>query len=215
MSIRIIIADDHNVIREGLRALIETKEDMEVVGEAANGREAVEITLRLEPDVVIMDVGMPELNGIEATRQIAKACPKTRLLALSMNSDQRFVSEMLRAGASAYLIKTCDFEELIKAIECVMSGRKYLSPDITSAVVDEYLRRAPSEEDGPTAVLSPKEREVLQLLAEGNNVKQIAHKLHVSTKTVHTHRQHIMDKLDLSSVADLTKYAIREGLTSL
>lgn len=215
MSTRILIADDHKVIREGLRALIATREDMEVVGEAADGRQAVELAVSLQPDVVIMDVGMPELNGIEAARQITRSCPNTRLVALSINADQRFVSEMLQAGAGAYLIKTCDFEELVKAIQCVLSGRKYLSPDITSAVVDDYLRRIPNGAQSPTRALSPKEREVLQLLAEGNSVKDVAAKLHVSVKTVHTHRQHLMDKLGLSSLADLTKYAIREGLTTL
>jgi two-component system, NarL family, response regulator NreC len=215
MSIRILIADDHKVIREGLRALIATRDDMEVVGEAADGRQAVELAGSLQPDVVIMDVGMPELNGIEAARQIARSCPNTHLVALSINADQRFVSEMLQAGAGAYLIKTCDFEELVKAIQCVLNGRKYLSPDITSAVVDDYLRRIPNGGQSPTRALSPKEREVLQLLAEGNSVKDVAAKLHVSVKTVHTHRQHLMGKLGLSSLADLTKYAIREGLTTL
>jgi DNA-binding NarL/FixJ family response regulator len=162
-----------------------------------------------------MDVAMPDLNGIEATRQLLQASPSTGVVALSMHDDRRFVGEMLRAGARAYLLKTCEFEELLHAIRCVLAGRRYLTPEVTSMLVDDYLDQVPPADTQPAAALSPKEREVLQLLAEGLGAKAIALRLDVSVKTIHTHRQHIMDKLDAHSLADLTKYAIREGITSL
>lgn len=215
MPTRLILVDDHKVIREGLQSLFEQEPGMSVVGQATDGRSAVELARRLAPDVAVMDVAMPDLNGIEAARQIADTCPHTRVVALSMHADRRFVGEMLRAGAMAYLLKTCEFDELLHAIRCVLSGRRYLTPDVTSTLVDDYLDQVPAEVTQPASPLSPKEREVLQLLTEGMGAKEIALHLDVSVKTIHTHRQHIMDKLNAHSLAELTKYAIREGITSL
>jgi DNA-binding NarL/FixJ family response regulator len=215
VSIRILLADDHKITREGLRSLLEKESDMKVVAEAEEGRTAVRLTRELVPHVVIMDVSMPDLNGMEAARQITGESPDVRIIALSMHSDALFVTEMLKSGASGYLLKDCAFEELARAIRTVVVGKTYLSPAISGVVVDDYLHRlAKSDFSGPQ-VLSSREREVLQLLAEGKSTKQIALKLHISAKTVETHRRQIMDKLDIHSVAELTKYAIRKGFTSL
>lgn len=216
MSIRVILCDDHRVIRQGLRNLIDQQEDMEVIAEAENGREAIDLIAELEPDVVVMDVAMPELNGIEATRKIIDESPEVKVLALSMHADKHYAAGMLGAGASGYLLKDCAFEELADAIRRVSHGSTYLSPDIAGVVVKDYVERlsAPSD-DTAFSVLTDREREVLQLVAEGNTTKQIAKMLHVSVKTIESHRQNIMDKLEIRSVAELTKYAVREGLTSL
>lgn len=216
MSRRILLADDHKIIRDGLRSLLADKPGWDVVGEAEDGREAVRLAGELKADLIIMDVGMPQLNGIEAARQILADAPKTRIIALSMHADAKFVGRMLEAGAMGYLLKDCAFEELDQAIKTVLANRTYLSEGITGVVVDDYVRRmADREDDAAAAALTPKEREVLQLLAEGHATKQVAAHLFVSVKTIETHRQHIMEKLDLHSIAELTKYAIREGLTSL
>lgn len=215
MPTRIILADDHQIVREGLATLLEQEGDMRVVGTAADGRTAVKLSAELSPDVVVLDVGMPGLNGIDAARQIAAAQPTTKILALSMHSDRRFVLEMLRAGASGYLLKDCAFDELAHAIRAVVAGQTYLSPRVAGVVVEGFLEQTdPSERTG-AAALTPREREVLQLLAEGMATKQVAHHLGVSIKTIETHRRQVMTKLELDSVAELTKYAIREGLTSL
>lgn len=216
MPTRVLLADDHRIIREGLRSLLQRQSDMEVVEEAQDGITAVRLTEKLHPDVVIMDIGMPDLNGIEASRQIVTRVKGVKVIALSMHSDKRFVLEMLKAGASGYLLKDCAFEELIDAIRTVCAGQIYLSHRVTGVVVEEYLHNRPVASDTSAYnLLSAREREVLQLLAEGNTTKSIAASLHVSTKTVETHRQQIMEKLNLHSVAELTKYAIKEGLTSL
>ncbi len=215
MSTKILIADDHKIFREGLRALLERQKGLEVVAEASDGLEAVRLTQKLAPDVVIMDVAMPEKNGIEATREIVETFPKARVIALSMHSDRRFVLQMLKAGAVGYLLKDSAFEELSTAISAVASNQTYLSPRVTDVVIKEYLHSQAKAEPSVFSVLTNREREVLQLLAEGKSTKEIAGLLHVSVKTIETHRQQIMDKLDLHSVAELTKYAIREGLTSL
>jgi DNA-binding NarL/FixJ family response regulator len=216
MSIRILLADDHKIVREGLSALVTAQEGMTVVGESANGRIAVDQTRELKPDVVVMDVAMPDLNGIEATRRILAENSRVKVVALSMHSDRRFLTEMLKAGATAYLLKDSAFEELASAIRAVMAGQVYLSPQIADAVVDGYLHGSgPGKPPSAFAVLTSREREVLQLVAEGLATKQIAASLHVSVKTVETHRRQIMEKLDLHSVAELTKYAIREGLASI
>jgi DNA-binding NarL/FixJ family response regulator len=214
MSIKIFLADDHSIVRDGIRSLLEQDRDLTVVGESENGRDAVQQAVKLRPDVIVMDIAMPDLNGIEATRQIMRQLPRVKVVALSMHADKRFVVEMLRAGAAGYLQKNCAFKNLAHAIRSVVGGNIYLSPEITGIVVESFRQQtAPTAAE--SAGLSPKEREVLQLLAEGCTTKEIADRLKVSGKTVDTHRQHIMDKLGLRSIAELTKYAIRHGLTSV
>jgi DNA-binding NarL/FixJ family response regulator len=215
MSIRILLADDHKIVREGLRFLLEKHPEMEVVAEAENGRTAVELTVNLKPDVVIIDVAMPDLNGIEATRKIMAEALSTKVIALSMHSDRRFVKEMFRAGASGYLLKDCAFDELSDAIHAVIVNKTYLSPKVATIIAREYLYRLSEGEPYAFSLLTPREREVLQLLSEGKTTKDIAYSLKISAKTVNTHQQHIMKKLGVNSLADLTKFAVREGLTSL
>ncbi len=214
MSIKVVLADDHMIVRNGLRSLLE-QNDMEVVAEAEDGRTTVRLARDLLPDVVVMDIGMPDLNGIEATRQITAESPGVKVIGLSMHADKRFVSGMLSAGASGYLLKDCAFEELAQALRAVVASQTYLSPGINSIVVKDYMDRASITRSPDPPVLTGREREVLQLLAEGKTTKQIASQLGVSAKTIESHRQHIMSKLDLHSIAELTKYAIRTGLTSL
>ncbi len=215
MSIKILLADDHKIIRDGLRSLLEKESDLEVVAEAGNGAMTVKLARQLKPDVVIMDITMPDLNGIEATRQIMTELPDVKVIALSMHSDRRFVVGMLRAGASGYLLKDSAFNELIHTVHTVMKNRTYLSPAITNIVVEDYLQQLSTTDSTYSSVLTAREREVLQLLAEGKTTKQIADRLCLSVKTIETHRRQIMDKLGIHSIAELTKYAIREGLTSL
>jgi len=215
MSIRIIIADDHQIVRNGLRSLIEKEHDIDVIAEAGNGREAVRIALEMAPEVVIMDIAMPDLNGIEATRQIIAALPGTKVIALSMHADKRYVMEMLKAGASGYILKDNAYEELASAIRTAMGNRTYLSPQVAEIVIGDYVKLVQTANGSVFSLLSAREREVLQLLAEGSSTAQIADRLCVSVKTVETYRQHIMEKLNIRTVAELTKYAIREGLTSL
>lgn len=215
MRIKILLADDHKIVRDGLRALIEKQPDMEVVAEAADGRTAVHLAKEMLPDVVIMDISMPDLNGIEAAQQIVAGAPRVKVIALSMHSDGRFVKEVFKVGACGYLLKECAFEELANAIHTVVADQIYLSPRITHVVLNDYLSRLPMAEASAFSVLTAREREVLQLLAEGKTTKDIACSLDLSVKTVEAHRQKIMEKSKIHSVAELTKYAIREGLTSL
>jgi DNA-binding NarL/FixJ family response regulator len=215
MGVKVLLADDHKIVRDGLRTLLEKNAEVKVVGEAEDGRTAVQLAKKLSPDIIIMDVAMPDLNGIEATRQIVAEHPGVKVIAVSMHSDRRFVAEMLKAGASAYLSKDYAFDELEKVIRTVMANKVYLSPDISGVVVDSYVRRTPKPEPTAFSLLSDREREVLQLVAEGKTAKEIAEHLHVSIKTVETHRTNIMTKLNIHRVAELTKYAIREGLTTL
>lgn len=215
MSARIIIADDHKIVRDGLRALLEKDAGVEVIAEAEDGRMAVRLARQMTPDVVIMDIGMPDLNGIDATRQIVAEVSGVKVVALSMHSDRRFVAQMFKAGASAYLLKDCAFEELSRAVKAVLANQTYLSPEITGPIMEDYVRHLAKSDVSGFSVLTPREREIIQLLAEGNTSRQIASSLHLSVKTVETHRQQIMSKLNVHSVADLIKYAIREGLTSL
>ena len=216
MNSRILIADDHRMMREGLRALIENEPEMTIVGEAADGKNTVSLAAKLAPNVVIMDVAMPDLNGIEATRRIVRDAPNIKVVGLSGHLDRRFVTEMLKAGASAYILKQTAYEELIRAIREVVKGNTYLSPEVTRGLVDAHVRATPKAGESPAfATLSEREREVLQLLSEGQSTKEMADRLRVSVKTIDTHRWNIMQKLDLHSVAGLTKYAIREGLTSI
>ncbi len=215
MPVRILIADDHRIVREGLRHLLEKRTDFKVVAEAADGETAVRLARELSPDIAIVDISMPGMNGIEATRRILAERPGVRVLVLSMHSDRRFVIETLKAGASGYLLKDSAFDDLSHAIEVVMARGAFLSSAITEMVVRDYAAQAGCDDNAAFSVLTPREREVLQLMAEGEPTKAIAARLAVSVKTVETYRQQIMEKLDLHSVAELTKYAIREGLTEL
>jgi two-component system, NarL family, response regulator NreC len=215
MRTKILLADDHKIIREGLRALIDKEQNMAVTDEACDGRTAVRKAKELMPHIIIIDISMPDMNGIEATRQIISDAPNTKVIALSMHADHRFVMNMLEAGAAGYLLKDSAFEELTMAIKTVLSGKTYLSPAIANVVVEGAMRHSPQKVSRTKNELTPREREVLQLLAEGRTTKRIATQLNVSVKTVETHRRQIMEKLDIHSVAELTKYAVREGLTSL
>lgn len=210
-----IIVDDHIIMRDGLRGLLEEESDIEVVGEADNGRDAVKIVLEKTPDIVIMDVAMHDMNGIEATRQIKKENSKIKIIALSMHSERQIVIGMFRAGASAYLLKDSTSIELVEAIRAVYLGRKYLSEKISDIVIQEIsdVRKDPGEI--AIGKLTQRESEILQLLSEGNSTKHIAEILFISPKTVESHRANIMDKLNIHNLPELTKYAIRAGLTSL
>ena len=215
MTIRVLLADDHKIVRQGLRGLLEKQPDIEVIAEAEDGRTAVRLVKEMSPNVVIMDVAMPDLNGIEATRQITAKAPGTKVVTLSMYSDRRFVAEMLGAGASGYLLKDCAFEELIQAIHTVAANQVYLSPTIVNTLVKDYIHRLEKSDASAFSLLTTREREVLQLLAEGKTTKEIGHQLYLSVKTIETYRQQIMIKLNIRSIAELTTYAIREGLTAL
>jgi two-component system response regulator NreC len=195
--------------------LIEKQPDMKVVAEAENGRMAVQLAQKLLPEVVVMDIGMPDLNGIEATRQILANNPKVKVIALSMHSAKRFVVEMLKVGASGYLLKDCAFEELALAIRTAITNKVYVSPSVNGMMIKEYVHNLSETEFSVASILTPRERQALQLLAEGKTTKQIALSLNVSVKTIETYRRQLMVKLNLHSVAELTKYAIREGITSL
>ena len=215
MEKRILIADDHQIFREGLKSLLEKNSGLRVVGEAKDGFEAVKLAHELQPDLVIMDITMPDLNGIGASRRILQEFPDCKIIALSMHADKRYVIELLKAGVKGYVLKDSAFEELHLAIRNALKNQTYLSPAITEIVVREFV----GEKNEPAAksvfmVLTAREREILQLLAEGKATKEIAAKLAICAKTVETHRKQIMDKLQIHSVAELTKYAIREGLTS-
>jgi len=215
MALRIIIADDHSILRDGLRALLEKQPGMEVVAETDNGRTLLKLAREILPDVVIMDIGMPELNGIDATRQLVAEIPGVKVIALSMRSDMRAVKEMFMAGSRAYLSKDSAFEELAQAVRTVVRGQVYLSPEVAGPVMENYIHHLIAATDSVSTVLTPREREVLQLLAEGKSTRQSADLLHVSVKTIEFHRQQIMNKLSINNVPDLVKYAIREGITSL
>ena len=213
MGIRILIADDHKIVREAIKSLLDNEVGMSVVAEAADGRTAVQLTRELRPDVVVMDIIMPNLNGIEATRQIVRESPETKVVMLSEQSDRRCVCEALRAGASGFVPKRCGFEELVTAIHSLAANHTYLSSEITGAVVDEYIHRRPDQDSSAYSVLTNREREVLQLIAEGMSTKKIAKELHLSVKTIEWHRSRLMKKVHLTSIAELVKYAISEGLT--
>ncbi|HZZ43678.1 MAG TPA: response regulator transcription factor [Tepidisphaeraceae bacterium] len=216
VPIRFVLADDHQMMRAGLRSILEQRPGYQVVGEAEDGRRTVEIVRETSPHIVLMDITMPDLNGIEATRQIMSISPGTKVIGLSMHSDRQMITEILRAGASGYLLKNSAASELLIAVESVMIGKSYLSPDVTRVVMDEMLgKNAPASEPSAFTSLTTREREVLQLIAEGKTNKEIARSLEIGIKTVETYRGQVMDKLNLRSVAELTKYAIRNGLTSL
>ena len=214
MSLPVLLADDHEIVRVGLRALLERLGGMVVVAEADSGRAAVQLARKLKPAVVFMDISMPDLNGVDATRQMVAAAPGVKVIALSMHADTRYVAGMLQAGARGYLLKDSVADEIGRAVQAVLAGEVYLARKIAGVVVQDYVQRLANEE-GASSPLTGREREVLQLVAEGRSTKGIAAHLHVSIKTIETHRSQIMDRLDLHSVAELTKYAIRQGLTSL
>ncbi|HEY7323096.1 MAG TPA: response regulator transcription factor [Candidatus Binatia bacterium] len=215
MTVKILIADDHKILREGLKSLLEQKPDFVVVAEAEDGLSAFAGVKKYKPDLAILDIGMPGLNGIEVTRRIRSEIPETRVIALSMHADRRFVMGVLEAGANGYLLKDSAFEELVTAVAAVAKGRMYLSSSIAETVVKSSLEKSDHGQQGTSVLLSGREREVLQMIAEGKSTKEIAFQLFVSSKTVETHRKQIMDKLNIRTIAGLTKYAIREGLTSL
>lgn len=208
---RLIVADDHQILRQGLVALLGVQSDLEIVGQASDGREAVALARELNPDVIVMDVAMPNLNGIDASRQIVASVPSAKVIILSAHGHQRMIAEALRSGASGYVPKDSAMEELVEAIRAVVAGQRYLGPKVASVLASEFLESEPRNGHS----LTPREREVLQLIAEGKATKEAAAVLGVSVKTVETHRRSLMEKLALFSVAELTKYAIREGLTTV
>jgi len=215
MSTRIILADDHRILREGIRSLLEKEPDMDVVGEAEDAETAVRLAKELSPDLVIMDITLPDLNGIIAASQIIGGAPNVKVLALSMHSKTQFVKKMLEAGASGYLLKECATEELTRAIKTVVAGQTYLSPKIAGDLVDNLLSKPPAPQITGFSTLSDRERQVVKLLVEGYSTKDAAIALEVSAKTIETHRQRAYKKLGINNIPDLTKLAVRAGLTTL
>jgi len=213
-KVRILLADDHTILRDGIRALLEDEPDMIVIGEAEDGRTAVKLACELKPDVVLMDIAMPLLNGLEATRQIKHDCPQVKVLILTMHENEEYIRQVLASGAMGYILKDAAARELLDAIHAVRRGEAILSPAITRLVIENYLRWGDLQEDS-TNGLSPREREVLQLIAEGYSNKQIAEILYISIKTVQAHRMNLMSKLDLHDRADLIKYAIQRKIIDL
>jgi DNA-binding NarL/FixJ family response regulator len=212
---RILLADDHMIIRQGLRSLINRQDSMEVVAEADDGRQAVQLAQEVKPDIVVMDISMPNLNGMEATRQILRDNPDVKIIALSMHADSEYITQMTEAGAAGYMLKDCAFEKLVDAIRTVLANRRFLSPRAAAVMAASNTRNMSPQAAAAANTLTPREREVLQLIAEGKSTKQAAADLHVSVKTIETHRHNIMEKLGMHSVAELTKYAIRQGFTAL
>jgi two-component system response regulator NreC len=215
-KIRVLLAEDHTIVRQGIVALLGTENDMEVVGEASNGLEAIELAKKLSPEVILMDIGMRQLNGLEATREIKRLFPSMKILVLTMHENEEWIFQILRAGASGYLIKDSAMNDLTSALRAVYQGDSYLSPSISKKVIEEYIRKAESgEKKGVEDLLSGREREILQLIAEGNSIPQISNLLCISKKTVEAHKTHIMEKLNIHDKVGLIKYAIRTGLTKL
>lgn len=212
MPVNILIAEDHAIMRQGLMVLLEEQPDFRIAGQAQDGREAVELARELKPDIVIMDIDMPEKNGILATKEICSENPDCKVIGLSMLTTNQFITGMFEVGACGYVPKDSAFEELSAAIDSVLKGQMYLSPAVSKTVLTNYVSRIRSDKSSQDSILSDREKEVLQLIAEGKASKEIAPRLHVSLNTVIRHRQNIMDKLELHSVAELTRYAIREGL---
>ncbi len=212
MNTKILLVDDHQILREGLRSMLSKQPDFQVVGEAETGTLAIEKAEKLQPDFIVMDVSLPDINGIDATKEILAEDSHVKIIALSMHSEKRFVLNMLRAGASGYLLKDCAFEELVTAIRFVQAGHLYISPAVGSGIIKDYLKQLEHLPDDDIDVLSAKEREILKLIAGGKSTKEIAFGLNISPKTAETHRQHIMDKLGIYTTAELTRYAILQGI---
>ncbi|MEW5956781.1 MAG: response regulator transcription factor [Chloroflexota bacterium] len=210
-KIKVLLAEDHTIVRKGLRSLLDNETEIQVVGEAEDGQQAIQKTVQMLPDVVVMDITMPVLNGLEATRQIKKLCPQVKVVVLTVHSTEEHIFQILRAGASGYVVKQGAVNELIEAIQTAYRGETYLSPAISRQVVDEYDRRAEATKDRYDK-LTGREREVLQMIAEGRTNREIAGRLHITIKTVEAHRAHLMDKLGLRSIAELTRYALRKGM---
>lgn len=211
--ITVFIVDDHKILRDGIRALLDKEDDIRVIGEADTGRGAIDAVGLLHPDVIVMDIGMPDMNGIDAAKEILSMMPDARVLALSMYSDKRFVVEMMKTGAKGYLVKDCAFEDMLTAVRSVASNQRYIAPSILNIVVEDFIHHQTRDES--TQSLTSRELEILRLVAQGFNTKEIANNLSLSVKTIDAHRQHIMNKLNIHNTVDLTKYAIRAGLISL
>ena len=211
---RILIADDHGVVREGLKVLIENQPGMKVIGEADDGHKVAQLAKQHSPDIIVMDIAMPNLNGVEATRLILEENPHIRIIALSVHSDKQFVTEMLKAGASGYVLKSCLFEEVLKALRTVDAGEYYISPKITEIVPDYHIPYVVDTDKSAGDHLTERERQIVRMVSEGHSIKQIALHVHISPKTADANRRQIMNKLGIFSIAELTKYAIREGITS-
>ena len=214
-NIKVVIADDHTILRQGIKSLLDIQEGIEVMGEAKDGREAIKTIEELLPDVILMDIAMPGLNGLEATRRIKKKFPKVKVVVLTMHANEEYIFQILNAGADGYLVKETAFQDLISAINAVHKGEAFMSPSISKKVMTDYIQRAQGEEKVGFDTLTTREREILQLVAEGNSNKKIAEALFISPKTVETHRAHIMDKLNIHDRAGLIKYAIRKGMINL
>ena len=214
-KIAVLVADDHTIVRKGICSLIDGKADIQVRGEAEDGREAIEKVEALSPDVVLMDITMPRLNGLEATRQIKKMFPQVKVLALTMYTNEEYILQILQAGASGNVIKQAAPAELISAIHAVYNGDSFLSPSISKTIIDEYLKHSAPSLPAEHEKLTDREREVLQLIAEGYSNREIADKLQVSIKTVSVHRTNLMEKLEIHNVTDLVKYALRKGIITL
>lgn len=214
MKIKVLIADDHQLFREGLANLLFSASDIEVIAQAENGKDAIEKAKHFKPDVALLDIAMPKMNGIEATRELKKVLPNLKIVAVSMHSDKQYVKGILEAGADGYLLKNCTYRQLTDAIKTVHSGKKFLSEDITGIVIEGYLNSGDSDSNG-FSLLSEREKEIFMLFAEGKSTREIGDKLFISVKTVGTHKQHILEKLKLKTNADIVKFALKKGLIQL
>ncbi len=215
MGFNILIADDHRILRESLRRVLEDEPDMKVIAEAQDGSEAVNMAKKTKPDVILMDISMPKLNGIEAARKILREQPSTKILILSMHSNKQFIEDAFQAGIRGYLLKNCAISEVVSAIHVLENGQYYISPDIAGVVIEDFIQFTPAKSDTDPNVLSNREKEILQHIANGETTKKISQSLYVSEKTVETHRKHIMKKLHCSNLAELIKQSIRKGYISI
>jgi len=214
-KIKVLVADDHTILRQGIKALLDNQEGIEVIGEAKDGREALAIIEETLPDVILMDIAMPGLNGLEATRRIKKKFPRMKVLVLTMYTNEEYIFQILNAGANGYLVKETAFQDLISAIKAVYKNEAFMSPSISKKVINSYIKKAQDDEEQTCEILTTREREILQLIAEGHSSKKIAELLFISPKTVETHRTHIMDKLNIHNRTGLIKYAIRKGMVDV